>query len=390
MSKITTEAWVLYAGPEMSYSEPTVPAELKRETFSYPEITDTEVLAEPIYGCWEGNMTHALERRPVDICRLRGEERVVIGNAGVVRVIKKGRLVKNLQEGDVCLFTGAYTRDPRGFMLKASAYDAPNTIGLLAKQSKMPADVLIPIRKDTNYSLQQWAAFSCRYVTAWANWKKAYGCYRVMLDEQENLAPFVWAWGGGVALAELELAKFHTCRVAMVASKDKRLDLIKQSGIRPIDRRRFADLNFDEHKFKSDPAFKAAYQRAEETFLQIVQEFTQGEGVSIFMDYIGSPVMRATLKALARPGVLTTAGWKLGMKTSLVRAIECMNWHVHVHTHYARYSDAVEAMDFAEQNGWLPNINEQVYSWDSIPQLAENHFNERIDTYFPIFNVNPL
>jgi NADPH:quinone reductase-like Zn-dependent oxidoreductase len=388
MSNITTEAWVLYRGRQSSNSEPTEPAELKRESFSFPEITDEEVLAEPIYGCWEGNMTHAVERRPVDICQTRGEERVVIGNAGVVRVAKTGRLVKDLKEGDICLFTGAYIRDRRGFMLKASGYDAPHSPGLLAKQTKIPADVLIPIREDTNYSLQQWAAFSVRYVTAWANWKKAYGCYRALLDEEENPAPFVWGWGGGVALAELELAKFYGCQVAMVASKDKRLDIIKQRGIRPIDRRQFADLNFDERRFKSDPAFKAAYQMAEDKFLQIVQEFTLGEGVSIFMDYIGSPVMRATLKALARPGVVTTAGWKMGMKISLMRAIECMNWHAHVHTHYARYKDAVEAMDFAEQTGWLPNIDEEVCAWDNIPQLAENHLNEKIDSYFPIYRVN--
>lgn len=388
MGNITTEAWVLYPGPESPNAEPTEMAELKRESFSFPEITDTEVLAEPIYGCWEGNMTHAVERRPVDICRVRGEEKVVIGNAGIVRVAKKGKLVKNLKEGDICLFTGAYTTDRRGFMLKACAYDAPHSYGLLAKQTKMSADVLIPIREDTNYSLQQWAAFSIRYITAWANWKAAYGCYRALLNDEENPSPFIWAWGGGVAIAELELAKFYGCQVAMVASKEKRFDLITQSGIRPIDRRQFTDLNFDEHKFKSDPAYKAAYQRAEDRFLQIVREYTQGEGVAIFMDYIGSPVMRATLKALARPGVLTTAGWKLGMKIPLIRAIECMNWHVHVHTHYARYKEAVEAMDFAEQNGWLPNINGEVYSWDNIPQLAENHFKERIDTYFPLFQVN--
>ena len=93
MGNVTTEAWVIYAAPDGSTSPQ--PAELKKEEFSFSDINDHEVLAEPIYGCWEANMTHALERRPIDICRYRGEEKVVIGNAGVVRVLKAGSNVSN-------------------------------------------------------------------------------------------------------------------------------------------------------------------------------------------------------------------------------------------------------------------------------------------------------
>jgi hypothetical protein len=83
---ITTEAWVLHRGPS---GEPG-PAELKKERFTFPDIMEYEVLAEPIYGSWEGNMTHALARDPVDVCRQRCEEKVVLGNAGVVRALKTG------------------------------------------------------------------------------------------------------------------------------------------------------------------------------------------------------------------------------------------------------------------------------------------------------------
>ena len=48
-------------------------------------------------------MSHALSRSPVDICRQRREEKVVIGNAGVVRVLKAGDGVKSVREGDLCL-----------------------------------------------------------------------------------------------------------------------------------------------------------------------------------------------------------------------------------------------------------------------------------------------
>ena len=81
---ITTQAWVIHQA-EKKNGHP-IPAELRHEIFSFPDIGSEEVLVEPIYGCWEGNMAHALTRSPVDICEQRREPRVVIGNAGVVRV----------------------------------------------------------------------------------------------------------------------------------------------------------------------------------------------------------------------------------------------------------------------------------------------------------------
>src|SRR5215216_6680284 len=100
MGIITTEAWVVNQGPDGANPRKQVPGELRKESFSFPDITEYEVLAEPIYGCWEANMTHALERRPIDICRDRGEEKVVIGNAGIVRILKAGSSVTTAKEGD--------------------------------------------------------------------------------------------------------------------------------------------------------------------------------------------------------------------------------------------------------------------------------------------------
>src|SRR5262249_9744127 len=133
------------------------------------------------------------------------------------------------------------------------------------------------------------------------------------------------------------------------------------------------------------------YLEAEEVFLNIVREHTEGQGVSIFIEYIGNPVLRATLKALAHRGVITTAGWKRGLKTSNVRALECMNWHIHVHTHYAPYAEGVAAVRFAEETGWLPPAGDnEVWSWENIPELARTYQAQGLTTYFPIFQVNPL
>ena len=392
MGMINTEAWVLYRGHYLDGSNEPVPYELRRETFSFTEPGDCEVLAEPIYGCWEANMTHALERSPVDVCEERGEEKVVIGNAGVVRILKPGKEVKSVKEGDLCILFCNGVWDESGYPLKILAYDAPNSIGLLAKRTKLHERQVIRIPEYSRHSPQQWAAFSLRYITAWANWEVAYGCWHVLAGEEGGAdpGPSVWGWGGGVSLAELLLAKHFGCDVAMLSSGEQRLETIKNFGIKPIDRRQFPHLHFDARKYKTDAQYKEQYLKSEDDFLGVVRENTRGAGVSIFADYIGEPVVRATLKSLARRGVITTAGWKGGMKISTVRAIECMNWHIHVHTHYARYSQGLAAVRFAEEKGWLPPIDSRVYDWDQIPLLAQDYSAGKVNTYFPIYQINPL
>ncbi len=386
----TTEAWVLHRGNDgVSDGES---GELRLETYTFPDITPHEVLVEPLYGCWEGNMTHAVLRRPVDVCRQRGEDRIVLGNAGVVRILQIGDAVKSVRPGDVCMLYCAGETDEFGYMTKALAYDAPNTMGMLARRCKLHERNVLPIPLTTRYSYRQWAAFSARYVTAWANWRVAYGCWNVQMSDESMPAPFVWAWGGGTAFAEADLARRHGCRAAMLSSNPERLALIVKTGIDPIDRREFAGLSFDDKKYADDPKFRKAYQAAEAAFLDKVKEVTGGCGVSIFVDHIGKPVTRATLKALARQGVITTAGWKHGMVTTSLRAIECIERHVHVHTHYARRSEARAAMLAAESTGWMPPIGETeaVVEWDDIPKLAEAHATDRIESYFPVFRVNPV
>lgn len=382
---IATESWVLY----QSSQQDTGPAELKRETYHFPEIEEDEVLAAPIYGCWEANMTHALKRHPVDICRLRREKRVVLGNAGVVRILETGKAVTSVREGDLCAIVPIGQMDPYEYMVKVYGYDAPGTIGLLAKKIKLQERQVIRLPDNSRHTLRQWAAFSVRYATAWDNWKVAFGCLRLQMPPEECPVPFVWGWGGGMTLAELCLAKSAGCRVAMLSSNEKRLELIGQMGITPIDRREFMELHHDERRYESDHRYKATYLQMEKRFLDVVKEKTEGAGVSIFIDNIGTPVLRASLKALSRQGVLTTAGWDKGASITFARISECINRHILVHTHGARYSEGVAAVRYANETGWLPPVEDTLYSWDDIPQLAHDYAAGRINTYFPIFQVNP-
>jgi hypothetical protein len=50
----------------------------------------------------------------------------------------------------------------------------------------------------------------------------------------------------------------------------------------------------------------------------------------------------------------------------------------------------VESVAFAERTGWVPPLDGAVYAWEDIPQLASDYTAGRIESYFPIFEVNPL
>lgn len=385
---ISTQAWVLYRGKKSKNSD-AVPGELVQESIEFPDIEDDELLVEPLYGCWETNMTHALERSPVDICRMRREEKIVLGNAGIVRVLRAGPAVTKYREGDVCGLVPIGKPDTAGYLETVFGYDSAGTVGLLARQTKVFERQLQRV-PEGHFSYRQWAAFGVRYSTAWSNWRVAYGAWRLQMNEEYAPRTHVWGWGGGVVLAELLLAKHHGCRTAMVASSDERLAEIKKNGITPIDRREFADLNFDPERYETDRQYRARYLASEKKFLDIVNAHTEGQGVSIFLDNIGKPVFRATLRALSRQGVFSTVGWLHGMDMETCRATECISRHTHVHTHGASYADGEAAMCFALETGWMPEVNGRTYAWDEIPQLADDFAQGKISSYFPIYSVHPV
>lgn len=385
---ITTDAWILRAG-EGAPRSALGTGDFALGRYAFPDLADDELLVEPLFGCWEANMSHALQRRPIDVCRDRGEPSVVLGNAGVMRVLRAGPAVTHVREGDVGLLAGVAAFDRFGYTVRVHGYDAPGTVGLLAKRSKIGAGSFLPIPSGSPYSYEQWAAFSVRYITAWSNWKLAFGVYRLQLSEEDEPAPHVWGWGGGTTFAELDLARRYGAVPTMISGSKRRRAALAAFGIGAVDRGLFPDIELDEARMGVDPVYRAAHAASERAFLACVEERTRGAGVGIFVDYIGGPVLRPTLKALARQGVLCTAGWKLGMITPVNRAIECIKRHVHVYTHYARRSEWREAVQYALRTGWMPPVTE-VYAWDEVPLLAERAAALTVDSYFPVFSVNAL
>jgi NADPH:quinone reductase-like Zn-dependent oxidoreductase len=363
---------------------------LSRERFLLPDVEDDEALVEPLLGSWEANIEHALSRQPIDVCRTRLESQVVLGNLGVVRVLRPAKTAPSSKEGDICLVMPFAQRDRRGYAELIYAYDSPGTVGILAKRTKIKADLLLPIPENTGYSLAQWAAYA-RYFTAWDNWRVAYRCWLTQMEGSDPAKELVFGWGGGVVFAELQLAKRAGFRVAMTASTDRRLSYLTEQGITAVDRRLFRDLQYDPDAARGDEEYSRRYRASEAQFLKTIDDLSDNAGVAIFLDNIGAPLHKATVKALARQGVLATVGWKQGMRMNDLRAAECIKRHLHVNTHVWRFDDSPQIRDYQEATGWMPEIDpDAIYDFDHVPQLADDYRTGRIDTYFPIFRVNEL
>ncbi|MEM7309556.1 MAG: zinc-binding alcohol dehydrogenase family protein [Planctomycetota bacterium] len=379
------EAWFLYEGEGDTVGEP---AELVRESIDVPPPGPLEAHVAPLYGAWEGNMGHAVSRRPTDVCRARREQRVVLGNGGVVRVLEVGSEVTQVKPGQAALLTSAANLDEFGYHKLIHGFDAPGTVGLLATRINLPETSLAPLPADTRHSLQQWAAFGCRYTAAWSNWRLAFGTFRLQVSAGQLPAPNVWGWGGGTTLAELDLARREGCNVVMLSGTDSHIATIERTGVTAVDRRAFGDLTFDDRRFVTDAEYRRAYSRAERAFLEEVRNRTDGRLVQIFVDYIGTPVFRATLKALGREGVLTTAGWRDGMSMGFLRAHECILRRQHIHTHYASHDEVKDAVEYGERTGWMPQIDDDVTPYDEIPELSRRFLVGEVPV-FPIYSVNP-
>ncbi|MGV3526313.1 MAG: zinc-binding dehydrogenase [Candidatus Sericytochromatia bacterium] len=370
-----TEAWTLPSGHGG--------LRLKSYRFSYDP--QTEVLIAPHYGCWEANMDHAVARQPIDVCRLRGEDEVVLGNGGVVEVLQAPP-DSGFKAGQHCvLLSYAPVTHPLGYPRAAHAYDAPGTVGLLAQTSKAHPSQLLALPPGEQARAPQWAAWALRYVTAWGNWQMAWSCYRQLAPAEAMPQPWVLSWGGGVGLAELQLAQAAGCRTAMLASRPERLAQLTQLGIHAL--RRDPALNDQPRLFAQDSAAKSAYLAAEKSFAADIQALTDGQGAGVFIDLIGPPVLRATLRVLGTPGVLTTAGWKEGMVLEYQRALACMAWQIFVHTHYARPDQARDAFAYSLRTGWLPPAPARIWGWSEVDQLAAA-YRSGLDDYFPVYAIH--
>ncbi|MTK01193.1 zinc-binding dehydrogenase [Micromonospora sp. CP22] len=347
-----------------------------------------EALVEPLLGAWEANIDHALTRTPIDVCSARGEESVILGNLGVVRVLTSNPVPggPSVEPGTVCLLMPFGRLDRHGYVELVHAYDCPGTMGLLAKRSVLPLANLLPIPESTPYSIEQWATYG-RYFTAWDNWRAALGCWRTQLPDADPAEHLVLGWGGGVALAELTLAARAGFRTAMTVGSDERRELVEKSGITALDRRNWPGLQVPARGATPDEV--ARHEESVAAFVATVRELSDGAGASILIDNIGTPLWKLSSAVLARQGVISTCGWKAGMRIPVLRGAECMARHLHVNTHVWRSHDVSTIRDVMETTEFLPPQQAiEVWDFDDVPSLAQAYNQDRVASYFALYRVN--
>jgi NADPH:quinone reductase-like Zn-dependent oxidoreductase len=370
-------AWILRKGPPEKGR-----GRLENTTLTLPPLADDRVLVETLYGSWEGNMTHALDREPIDVCRRLNQDYIVLGNSGVVRVLRSGKDAGGPPEGTVCMLAPVAKQDNWGYVRTVSAYDEPDTMGCLAERFYVRPDQLVPV-PDIDVATHRWASFPVRYATAWSNWRVAYGSWLLQMPDLPPEKVHVWAWGGGVAYGELLLAKALGCQTVMIHTGKERGDMIRAAGITPFDRTPYGLLSTNPPE--KDRKATVARMRVEREFLDAVDAMTGGDRVSIFIDNIGGPLGLTTIRALGRQGVITTTGWKAGLHISFNRALECIGRHIFVHTHACPLREGTDAVRYAAENYWVPPEQGRIYGWDEVEELAADHAAGKIVSLFPTF-----
>lgn len=358
-----TEAWVL---TKVDSKNEFIKKEIKVE-----ELKEDELLLKPLYGCLEGNMIHALDSDPIDILQERKEDEIILGNAGIMEVEDVGTLgIERFKRGDKVLFFCNGEQDEYGYPLKITGYDKRLSMGVLAKVIKLKQNEVIKIPNNSKISLQQWAAFSLKFITAWSNWNVAYNSWKIQMPNVSENQIYVFGWGGGVTYAELLLAKKMGCNCTMITSKKENIKMCEKNGINVFNRMIYSN------------------EELEEQLLKYTNKITKNKKASIFIDNIGKDVYKIMLKLIGRQGVITSCGWKSGGMLPILRQNECQNRHIQVFTHYAKMSEGIEAIKFAINENWVPPECKKIYKWEEIPDLIKDYRNGNLDTYFPIFKIN--
>jgi NADPH:quinone reductase-like Zn-dependent oxidoreductase len=156
--------------------------------------------------------------------------------------------------------------------------------GGLAELVAVPAVNLI--RKPENLGFEDAAAIPLTFVTAWHMMLTRAGLRR-------GDTVLVNAAGSGVGVAAIQVAKLHGARVIASAGSQPKLDKARELGADDL-----VDYN--------------SQDLAEE-----VGRLTNGRGVDLVVENVGSTVFEASLRAMARDGRLVTCGATAGANATV-------------------------------------------------------------------------
>lgn len=374
------EAWRLVNSPKtnkLTYNQGEI---------ILPELSGDMVRISPLYASWEGNMSHAVSGIPVNVCLMRNEPQILVGNSALVRVDEVGPHSRR-KPGELCIIHGAHVCDEHGHMLAAMGFDGAGSMGTIAKSLVISGRKLVPIGLGLDeIDPKAWALFGCKYGTAWSSFEIAVQAFRLYVSEIQKPTLNVWGWGGGTTMATLQLAKILGHKATMIVNGPEKSEEAIAHGIDVLDRREFEDIKYYNPigRSKEDGV---KYKQAASALLKKIRSKSGPGGVDIFFDYVGDPTMELTSRALGRYGVMATAGWKDGVLTGYNRARASIFRQIHIHTHYCSRRQLVAAVEFAKKNNWLAKRSLE-FSYDEVLTLHEMFNNGKLKSYLPVVKIN--
>ena len=154
-----------------------------------------------------------------------------------------------------------------------------HTDGGHAEYIRVPCSNLLPMPDEANF--ENVAALPVAYTTAWNSLVNAGG-----LKPDERV--LILGGGSGVGTAAIRIAQLIGAEVIATAGFEWKLDRLREMGVRRV------------------------INHSEEEIYEKVMELTDGEGVDVVLEQVGSATFEASLKCLKRGGRLVTMATTTG------------------------------------------------------------------------------
>ena len=252
-----------------------------------PRLATNEVLVE-VEACAVNYLDlHARRNRPEIAAKLhRGDTPHILGSDIAGTIAEVGAEARGVAVGDrvvlaPCIPCGICSDCHRGAenLCDTQALIGFQTNGGYAEYVKAPAQNAIQIPAALSFANA--AAIPIAYLTAWH-----------MLMTRAKLRPeddvLILGVGGGVGSAGLQIAKLTGARVFATASSDEKLERAHQMG---------ADVTIN-------------YKDID--FSEVVLDVTDGRGVDVVLEHVGTATWEQSIASLAKNGRLVSCGVTTG------------------------------------------------------------------------------
>lgn len=257
------------------------------ENFPEPQITDNEVLVN----------IKARSLNRIEIVARNGYPGIgiplphILGPDGAGVVVKTGKSVKELKEGDrvvvypVIIETeDEFTQSGKSFLSPAWKYVGLHRKGTYAEYIALPQSSLVKIPDNLSFEIA--SSLPTAGLTAYHGIKNV-----GQLKEGESF--FIWGATGGVGTFAVQIAKSMGAKVIAATSKGDKVEKLYALG--------------------ADHVINSASENVHEK----VKEYTNGKGIDLILDYVGPATFPQSFEMVKKGGRIMLCGQLTGRETTL-------------------------------------------------------------------------